>query len=403
MPDRPRLLLTLLTTISLLALPVSVSAVQQPRRPTGTDAKPAGTGNPAVGGAHPPKTPADDDFSVEEAIRLAIEALEYLEAGEETDTTETVLESANRYIEIVRTNEPANPSLPFLLGRVYAVAGRRGDAVDQLRGFVDTSVGRNEWRAYRILGDLFLGEYPRLAKGNYEKAAALNPKEPSVLFGLSACAVKLGATDEAIRLAEETVAADGKRSNGFVDRLESRSHIRYVSHLARLFKAVRRWEDAVREAERALDLAKKKVEARPGVLTPLKGVDAQYALLNEILQARLALPEEESPKDYLRLAESIRERVRITRLLALHDVLHWLEAGVNKTSPGTPPALLEQYGIVLAEVGRPEVAVGVFERLLASDPSNSVATEWLIRLQKSPTGVDSDTPEQSTDLGDSPG
>ena len=65
----------------------------------------------------------------------------------------------------------------------------------------------------------------------------------------------------------------------------------------------------------------------------------------------------------------------------LHDVLRVIQAGVDKTAPDTPPALLEQYGIALAEVGRTDAATDAFQKLLKLDPNNKVATEWLTRLQ----------------------
>jgi tetratricopeptide (TPR) repeat protein len=330
-----------------------------------------------------PQTPSEPTVSAEEAIRLAIETLDRLEAHKESDKAEKLLEEANGYVGIVRDLEPGNPWLSYLQGRVLALAGRHGDAIEQLRKFVSGPEGRNEWRAYRTLGDVFVGEFPQLAKANYKKANALIPDEPSVLFGLSVCAAKLGGTDEAIRMAREAVAADGKRT------------VRYVSHLSRLLQAAARWDEALREAKVALDLSKQQVQEDPGRRAPLLVVDAQYQLLIGLIQSSLA---RSSPKrdetaesdtarlgsDYLRLAKYLRERSKITQMLARHDVLHALETGVDRTAPDTLPALLAQYGIALAEAGRTADAVEVFQRLLSADQNNAVAAEWLARLQPTP-------------------
>ena len=154
--------------------------------------------------------------------------------------------------------------------------------------------------------------------------------------------------------------------------------------------------DALRQEAQA---RRKEAEARPGMVTPLRTVDAQYRLLIEILQARVAQPVPEEgegttletqrvAEEYLSMATYVRERARITQMLSLHDVLGVLETGVDKTSPDTPPALLEQYGIVLAQVGRTEAAVEVFKRLQTSDPDSGRATEWLQRLQAEPADPD---------------
>lgn len=330
--------------------------------------------------------------NVEEAIRLAIRTLDRIDAEEEGDDVQALLEEANGHIEDVRAADPGNPWLGYLYGRLLARIGRAGDAIEQLRDFVDTREGRNEWRAFCLLGDLFAGEFPRLAKANYEKAKALNPAAPDVLLGLSACEAKLGATEEAIQLARDAAAADGHRT------------VRYVSHLAALLKAARRPDEALLEAKRARELAQRDVEADPGALKPLVVADRQYQLLIEILQIRLARATVEQrdgtsrdttriSADSISLASYLRQRAELRQTLALHEALRALELGVEGTAPNTPPALLEQHGITLAEVGRNDAAIEVFERLVASDPGNAVAMEWLARLKAPlPSGDRSEDP-----------
>ena len=315
------------------------------------------------------ETSAEPAIGVDEAVRRAIDALDRLEARDESDALVPLTDEANRYIEIVEAQDAANPWIPYLYGRAYALMGRRGDAVDQLVKFVETREGRNEWRAYRLLGDLFIDEFPRLAKANYEKAKTLNPAEPTVLFGLSVCAARLGDRERAISLARETLEVDGAQT------------VRYVSHLAALLSADGQSNEAFKEAQRALDLARTATQAEPGAHRPLLVVDGQYQQMINILEARVNEPAHTDVSDYLRLAALVRQRAQIRQTLMLHDVLRVIEAGVDKTAPDTPPALLEQYGIALAEVGRTDAATDAFEKLLKLDPNNKVATEWLTRLQ----------------------
>ena len=129
--------------------------------------------------------------------------------------------------------------------------------------------------------------------------------------------------------------------------------------------------------EECTALARESMENDPGIRERILAVDAQYLRLIDILQARVREPSHKGAQDYLDLATCIRERVRIGQMLSLHDVVGVLQTGVDKTFPNTPPALLEQYGIVLAEVGRIDEAVEVFERLRSADPNNAAATQWL--------------------------
>ena len=273
----------------------------------------------------------------------------------------------NGYIDLVESRDPDNTWLSYLYGRAYGLGGRQGDAIEQLRKFVSTRDGRNEWRAYRSLGDLFVGDFPRLAEANYGKALALNPDEPDVLRGLSICKTKFGSLDEAIRLARSAVAADGRR------------RVRFVSHLASLLTSANEWAEALRQEEYALRLARKAVDEQPGEPSPLLIVDAQYQLLISTLQARINGSQESPASDFLQLADYVRRRTQIVSRLALHKVLLIMEARMDENDSDVAAPLLQEYGVLLAEVDRVDEAKAVFERLLARQPDNAVATEWLAR------------------------
>ncbi len=330
-------------------------------------------------------TSGEPAISVEEAIRRATGALDRLELQEDESKVRAAIEEVDRSIEAVRDADPAHPHLPFLLGRAYTMIGRPGDAIEQLRAFVESASGRNEWRAYALLGDLFVGEYPSLARANYAKAHALNSRESGVLFGLSMAAMKLGELEEAIRLGREALGAEGGRS------------IRYGSHLAMLLRSDGRLEKAMAQAEATIALARDEVEVRPGGVAPLLALDVQYKLLISILRDRLEDSDQGRSEDYLRVASLIRERARIAEALALHDALRVVTLGVARTAPDTPVLLLEQHAILLAEVGLTNEAVSAFRKLRNADAKNPAAAEWLGRLRPAPA--------ESTPIGkpDNPG
>jgi tetratricopeptide (TPR) repeat protein len=321
---------------------------------------------------------------VHEYVQRAIAALDRLDAEvgartpEITEALQAIVNEVNEAIETVRSLAPTNPWLSYLLGRAYALTGRRADAVDQLMTFVRTREGRNEWHAYQMLGDLLVDEFPRLAQANYEKAKRLNPNEPTATFGLSVCALKRGDTQEALRLVQEAMAAAEKPT------------LRHVAHLARVLQAAGRFDEALAETDRALRMAWSAAENDPGAREPLVAVDAQYQQLIDLLQARIQAPIPAPVNLYIRLADTVRDRNEVKSQLAKHQALRVLEAGIEETAPDTPPALLEAYGAALAEVGRTAAAIKTFEQLLATDPDNAAASDWLRRLRS-----DQVTPEGS--------
>jgi tetratricopeptide (TPR) repeat protein len=341
----------------MIGFPMPVAVGQQPE----------GVTEPPVPSTE--QLPASSAMTVDEAIHAAIEVLDKLQAGEDSDTKASLLEEFDRLAGIVRDTAPDNPWLHYLYGRLQALTGRQGDAIDLLRKFIETREGRNEWRAHRLLGDLFVGDFPRLAKANYRRALALNENEPTVLFGLSRCAAKVGEYPEAIRLAEETVTADGRKT------------IRYLNHLARLLTRTQQWAPAKREAQAALRLADQAVEARPGEQTPLEALDAQYELLADICAGQ-ANETPEAIEPYLETARYLRARGELAVKINLFPILDILQTAIEQTGPNPAPELIEEYAKTLAQLGRKDSAIAEFEKLLAVDPSNPVAAEWLHRLRE---------------------
>jgi len=318
-------------------------------------------------------TPSDVKPSPEEALRAAEEAIVGAEQQDEGVVLPTVMEEINRRLTTLQSVDPNQLRLSYLYGRAYALAGRTGDAIDQLRKFVETRDGRNEWRAHQQLGDLFVAEFPRLARASYDKALALKAGEPTALMGLSTCAYKTGEVDEALRFAQQSADSDGRQT------------VRIVAHLARMFTAKQQWADADRTAVLAMELAEAAVRKQPGRRGPVQTLEAQYDLLVDFLQARIK-EKVAGPDDFVRLAGYIRKRNDVAARLALHDALRVLELGVSSTAPNTPARLQEQYALTLAEVGRTAAAVAAFEKLLALDPSNSTAADWLERLRSKNPG-----------------
>ena len=130
----------------------------------------------------PAEAPPEDQPNAEQALRAAMEAAEMLEDAE-GDEAVGLLEQIRSYATIIHADNPINPWLDYLTGHAFAASGRKGDAIERLQSFVDTREGRNYWRAHRLLGDLLIKAYPRLAKSSFVKARKLKQNEPTASAG----------------------------------------------------------------------------------------------------------------------------------------------------------------------------------------------------------------------------
>ena len=320
--------------------------------------------------------------SVAEAIRSATRLLDELDTAEDGHHAQSLTKQIEDNLDVIRTADESNPWLAYLYGRMLAKTGRQGDAIRQLRRFTTTREGRNEWHAYLLLGDLFVGEFPRLARANYQKAQVLNEDEADVFLGLSKCALKLGHAKEAIALARQATEANPTQS------------AKYRIQLIHALRHSGQWDEAAREAETALEQSKRDAQQAPGKLAPLLIIDTEYQLLIDVFRSRIReasmnrkreLPFDATgfANDHLRLAHYMRERAVNAQSIAVHEMLKTLQSGVNETAPETPIFLLESYGVILAEAGRRAAAIDVFEQILSIDSTNKPANDWLNRLRSS--------------------
>ena len=303
-------------------------------------------------------------------VQAARDTLDRIDGTDDSADRRTMLEEVNGKIEMLRAADPGSPWLAYLRGRALALVGRSGDAVEQLQRFVDTREGRSEWQAYRLLGDLLVREFPRLARSNYRKAEALKDNDPRTTFGLSVCAAKLGAIEEATDLAARAVSLDRRQT------------VEYLAHLAALLRRAGRYDDALREADSALELARAEAVRAPTPAT-IRSVYDHYSLLIDVLDERITNTDPPVGDDYLRLAGLMMERGEVSKALSRQEAIRSLAAGIERLSPDVPPSTMERYGTLLAEAGRVDDAIVAFERLLVDEPDNPTALEALATLKAS--------------------
>ena len=307
--------------------------------------------------------------SLDDLTRTVTEILDELDARWGEPPSREELDRLNELVLRIQAADPASERVQYLYGRAWALMGRTGAAISSLQKYVDSRDGRNEWKAFRVLGDLFVDEFPRMALSNYEKAAALKPDEPTVLLGMSRGYHGVGERDKALDYAKRAVMADRGR------------YVRPVGHLAKMFAANQQWSEADRTAMAALEKAQAQLQAEPGRRGALILLQEQYDLLIGMLRTRLAAPGAGSDQ-YARLGRFMRERADTAAKLALYDVLSVINVGLRAFQPASADLLLEQ-AITLAELDRRSDAIEVFEKVLSLDPDNSTAKDWLSRLRAS--------------------
>jgi len=363
-PDVTRELTMQRTSLcAAIVLALATASLAQSANPTVDRSDPD-----ALTRAPKPEPPDDASLTVAEAVELGRDAIDRLIDAESDEPPADAVTDLDRAFAIVKTREPDHPWFHYLSAGVYRYKGQKFDAVSALERFVNTREGKNEWKAYRILGDLVIdSDFPRLARSHYNNAAELKPNEPSVLHGISRCAAAVGDYTEALDFARQAVSADGREA------------VPLLNHLARVARTQREWSTATRALTDALERVQIAVKANPGEIGPLRRLEAQYQRVIDAEAARLA--EERDPlaleRGYLRLAGYTRQRGDVITQITKHNVVRVLDQAANRLGEGTPVSILEEAVTALTDAEREDDAAAVCRRILSVDPDNTRATEWL--------------------------
>ena len=334
----------------------------------------AQTPDPAAGGAADnaaeatdPQPPSEPTLPVGQAVRLGLAALNQLDMHRFDDADPAMIDELNRYVTIIQANDPSNPQLHYLRGAVLAHMGRAGDAIDELNRFVETHVGQTEWRAYRMLGDLLVSEFPMLARAKYRKAQILMPNEPTILFGLSLTSTKTGDQEASLDFAQRAVDATP---------LNAPYRREYLTHLARHLLAAKRFEDAQQNATLALEMSRSAYERSHASSYLLTALDGQYRTLLQIITTRI----QETPENvdlYVELARRTREAIKVRSKVALNQTLSLFDMSLESFPDGGPQALLEERARLLVELEHTEDARQAYIAILDKFPGSQPARQFL--------------------------
>lgn len=316
---------------------------------------------PAEPGAEAPPPAA---MTAQEAIAAAGAAFDKLDAAPTDAVRQEALSEIRTAVEALQAAEPTNPWLLYFSGRINAVTGRQLDAIKQLQEFTDkTREGRTEWRAYRVLGELFADGYPRQAEMYFNRALQIHPDEPSVLLGLAACAQRIGDPKKAIDYARRVVAATG------------RQNIQHMESLAKLLIQDKQLAEAVDVARETLELARARYDAARD-RTALAVLERQYRNVIEAVQGQINA--EPGVLDrYRAFARLLREHADVSSRLRMYDALDVVRMGIGQGQPPDTVGLMEDEAAILKYLNRPEEAEQVYRNILDVDPNNAAAIEAL--------------------------
>lgn len=361
-----------MASLGLCAAAAAPGAVAQTPPPSPPDppppAEPATPAEPAEPGEPPPSPQPQPALPVAEAVRLGQAALEAIDAGGDP---RSLLAEIVGYVRIIQSGEPAHPWLPYITGRARLLAGQKVDGIRDMQTFTRSPQGRTEWKAFLVLGDALVEEFPSLAEAEYRRALALHGQSPEVHIGLSRVARKQGRAAESLEEAQAAL------------RLEGGVTIANLAYLAELLRAMGQIENAVTVSRRAVDAARAQQQAQLADVRGLQVLQTQIQFHMVILRDWITA----NPKDagaYLTFSRLGEELGGIEEMIQCHNAISALEQGIARLESDASLSLKLERARLLAEVGRRDEAVQAYEAILLIEPDDPAAQAGLDRLRAGP-------------------
>ncbi len=302
-----------------------------------------------------PQAGAKADAYIQQAVDLYMEAANLALAAREDETAEQLFGR-------VLVHRPAMGAAVLGLARLYAITGRRLQAIDRYRVYQQTSDGRSDAKAYLELADLYLaGDLWRQALEHVARARQLDPNNPDVDITFAWAYHRAERFDEALVEAKAAVDKDPQRP-------------RYRFIRAQVLLSAGQPEEASLEAQRAVELVRARLETAPDDVGMMRML-ADYA---EVRERALGALLEQRPTDTavrVDLVRAVRDLAAIRRQIDLYRALRVLLAVPADAEPHVP--LLEQLAEVQAALGKTSEAAETCRKLLAADPENAVGKRLL--------------------------
>ena len=312
---------------------------------------------------------------VAEALSKALDLVAALEEEmselEEEEDEESSQEFTERYSEArdltnyVLHHDPLDVTAGYVLGRLSIMNRRPREALPRIATYVEDPVGKSDWYARKLLGDLYLVSYPRQARGQFNEAVRLAPEEPDALIGLAEAELKLHRADEAIESAQKAILRDTESTPA------------YRAVLARALLLIDdRHVEAHQAAREAVTLAERKIRDNPGRVGLLREAKRHYGLLIRCLVVLLAeFPEK--PEFVVQAVHAYLDQADLERLLKYHEALATLKTARTYPQLEASGDLLYEEARLNRLIGRNDKAIELIEQIPESDPRYQAARELL--------------------------
>ena len=158
---------------------------------------------------------ADLRASIQSAIAKAEATVQQLEDDVLPEAEQvTAFSDANRLVKYVIELDPLNAKAQFLMGRLSLLAGRPREALAYIEAYIGDDQGRNDWLAHKLMGDLYVISYPKLATSQYRRAIELAAQEPDSHAGLAEAYLKLNKPEDAIGSIRTAIRYDKEQTRG---------------------------------------------------------------------------------------------------------------------------------------------------------------------------------------------
>jgi len=273
-----------------------------------------------------------------------------------------VANEISKIVTFVRSRDPLNVTAGYIYARMTLVSGRPREALSLIDAYANDPAGRNDWYAFKLLGDIYLVSYASQAKSHYERAAALAPLEPEPRIGIANAELKLVRDKEAIANAQMAIQLDKENDPSY----------RVV--LAEAYYLAAEYESAAETALEAVVLTEALVRQKPGSRKLLEDLKKRYELRVKCLD-RLSSTYSDEPERLVQLVQVILDFADLERLISYHDALSLLEARIPALGDNVTTSVLYEQARLNRLVGRDDEALIVLDKLLAKDPNHAAALQ----------------------------
>jgi tetratricopeptide (TPR) repeat protein len=322
-----------------------------------------------------PATNADD------ALKRARQAIKKAEERG-TDAT-TQLDIAKAYLQQADRFDANDAVIEYLYARMNILVGYRREGFKKIDDYVLTAEGRNDWEAYKILGDLHLqAKYYVMAEDKYKIALRLAPNEPSIFIGLARVATKRSLRQDALEYAAKAVELNPR---------DAEAHEIHAAALATLS----RFDLAKAAIQKAIDQTQSELSQDLGNRSKLDLFQKRLETLQQVLKAII----DRDPKAataYVELHKCMNLQIQARNLADEQSSFEVLKQGVEKTRPDTPSDLMFEYALQASKFGRTQDAITLLEDHLKDHSSDDKAKEMLEMLRVK--AATPQTPAFTTDI-----